>query len=187
MNRQKKQLLTLMTLLAFLLIGYLSLESYNISEERKEEANTIVITEFEADDVTAFSYDYNGVTYSYTRNDEEWSYDGNDILDMDESLIDSMLNIAGSLLGEDMASEYESLDTYGLDDPIKTIVITMTDGTQSTIKVGNYNEILGFYYLMVEDDNNLYLVDSSIFDTFEISNTSLEYVEEETEEVTETE
>lgn len=186
MKRQKKQLITLMTLFVFLLIAYFGLYSYNSQQAQKEEEeNTIVITEFEADEVEAFSYDYNGVTYSYTKVDGEWLYDGNDTLDMDESMITSLLTTAGNLLGEDMITEYESLDTYGLVTPVKTVTITLADGTQITMKLGDYNDIVGFYYLMVDGDSNLYLVDSTLLDTFEVSYTSLEYVEEETEEVTE--
>ena len=104
---------------------------------------------------------------------------------MDESSIISMLNIAGSLLGEEQMSEYASLDTYGFDSPAKTIKLTLTDGTVLTIKVGDYNEIVGFYYLVVEGDDNLYLVDGTIYDTFEVSNADIEVLEEETEENTE--
>lgn len=78
------------------------------------------------------------------------------------------------------------MDTYGLDSPSKTITITLSDGSQKTIKIGAYNEILGFYYLLVEGDKHLYLVDSTIYDTFEISYADLEVVvEESTEEITE--
>lgn len=191
MKNQKKQLLTLVTLFVFLIFAYIGLQIYNDNETKKEEEeNTIVITEFTAEEVVAFSYDYNGSTYSYTLKDEAWIYDGDTTLDMDESLIVSMLTTAGSLLGQEKVSEYDSLDTYGLDAPVKTITFTFTDGTVQIIKIGTYNEILGFYYLMVEGDTNLYLVDGSIYDTFEVSDTELEVVVEEsvdenTEESTE--
>lgn len=186
MKNQKKQLITLITLFAFLIVAYFGIENYNTAEAQKEEeANTIIITEFTGDEVTAFSYDYNGETYSYTKNEDVWLYDGDTSLDMDETIIISMLDTAGSLLGEDVFSEYESLDTYGLNEPAKTIYITMSDATEHILKVGDYNDIVGFYYFMVEGDSNLYLVDSTILNTFEVSYASLEYVEEVTEEATE--
>ncbi len=180
MKNQKKQLITLIALFVFLISAYIGLQVYNDNETEKEEKeNRIVITEFTAEEVVSFSYDYNGITYSYTLNDEAWLYDGDTTLDMDESSIILMLTTAGSLLGQDRVSEYASLDMYGLDIPVKTVVITLTDGTVKTIKIGDYNEILGFYYLMVEGDENLYLVDSTIYDTFEISEADLEVVAEE--------
>lgn len=180
MKNQKKQLITLIALFVFLISAYIGLQVYNDNETEKEEKeNRIVITEFTAEEVVSFSYDYNGITYSYTLNDEAWLYDGDTTLDMDESSIILMLTTAGSLLGQDRVSEYASLDMYGLDVPVKTVVITLTDGTVKTIKIGDYNEILGFYYLMVEGDENLYLVDSTIYDTFEISEADLEVVAEE--------
>lgn len=179
MKRQKKQLITLAALFVFLLLAYFGLHNYNnIEAQKEEENNTIVITEFESDEVSAFSYDYDGENYSYTKKEDEWLYDGDSTLDMEETLIISMLDTAGSLLGEEIISEYDSLDTYGLENPSKTITVTLTDDTQITIKVGAYNDIVGYYYLLVEGDNNLYLVDSTILYTFEVSYTELEYVEE---------
>lgn len=179
MKRQKKQLITLAALFVFLLLAYFGLQNYNnIEAQKEEENNTIVITEFESDEVSAFSYDYDGENYSYTKKEDEWLYDGDSTLDMEETLIISMLDTAGSLLGEEIISEYDSLDTYGLENPSKTITVTLTDDTQITIKVGAYNDIVGYYYLLVEGDNNLYLVDSTILYTFEVSYTELEYVEE---------
>lgn len=179
MKRQKKQLITLAALFVFLLLAYFGLQNYNnIEAQKEEENNTIVITEFESDEVSAFSYDYDGENYSYTKKEDEWLYDGDSTLDMEETLIISMLDTAGSLLGEEIISEYDSLDTYGLENPSKTITVTLTDDTQITIKVGAYNDIVSYYYLLVEGDNNLYLVDSTILYTFEVSYTELEYVEE---------
>lgn len=187
MKSQKKQLLILAVLFVFLLVSYITLQTYNEKEaEMETEENIFVITEFTADEVVSFSYDYEGMTYAYTLDGDAWLYDGNPELDMEEDSILSILNVAGSLLGQKKVSEYEALDTYGLDYPSKTITITLSDGSQKTIKIGAYNEILGFYYLLVEGDEHLYLVDSTIYDTFEISYADLEVVvEESTEEITE--
>ena len=186
MKNQKKQFITLLIFFAFLLVAYITLQIYNENEAKKaEEQDTFVITEFTADEVVSFTYDYSGVNYSYSFSDESWLYDENTDLDMDESAITSMLNTAGSLLGQEKISEYASLDTYGLDSPVKKITVTLADGTVLTIRVGAYNEIVGLYYLMVDGDENLYLVDSTIYDTFEVSNADIEVVEAETEENTE--
>ena len=187
MKSQKKQLLILVVLFVFLLVSYITLQTYSEKEaEMETEENIFVITEFTADEVVSFSYDYEGMTYAYTLDGDAWLYDGNPELDMEENSILSILNVAGSLLGQQKVSEYEALDTYGLDSPSKTITITLSDGSQKTIKIGAYNEILGFYYLLVEGDEHLYLVDSTIYDTVEISYADLEVVvEESTEEITE--
>lgn len=188
MKKQRKQLVTMVVFLAFLIVAYIGLGVYNDAQAKKEEEeSTIVVTDFDSEDVVAFSYDYNDETYTFSKNEDVWTYDSKAGFDVDESLVESMLVVAGSLLGEDAITEYETVDTYGFDTPQKTVSLTMSDGSSIKIQVGDYNNIVGFYYLMVEGDSNLYLVDSTLLDTFEVSYTSLEYIEEETEETTETE
>lgn len=188
MKRQKKQLITLLSFLVFLAIAYFGLKSYNDAETKKEEeASTIYVTNFTSDEVDAFSYDYSGVTYSFTKEDTEWIFEGDASLNMDETIIHSMLAIAGNVLAQNEAAEYEGLDTYGLQTPAKTISITKTDGTMIILKIGNYNEMLDGYYLIIDGIETLYVVDDSLLSTFEVSYTSLEYVEEETESTESTE
>lgn len=186
MKKQRKQLITMAVFLGFLIVAYFGLDVYNDAQAKKEEeANTIVVTDFDYTDVVAFSYDYNGVSYSFTKQDDVWNFDDNADFDVDESLVESMLTTAGSLLGEEEITDYESVDIYGFDDPQKTVSLTMSDGSTVTIQVGDYNDIVGYYYLMLEGDENLYLADSTLLYTFEVAYTELEYVEETTEEVTE--
>lgn len=188
MKRQKKQLITLLSFLVFLAIAYFGLKSYNDAETKKEEeASTIYVTNFTSDEVDAFSYDYSGVTYSFTKEDSEWIFEGDASLNIDETIIHSMLAIAGNVLAQNEAAEYETLDTYGLQTPAKTISITKTDGTMIILKIGNYNEMLDGYYLIIDGIETLYVVDDSLLSTFEVSYTSLEYVEEETESTESTE
>lgn len=184
MKKQRKQLIIMATFLGFLIIAYFGLNVYNDAQAKKEEEEqTIVVTDFDYEDVVAFSYDYNNETYNFTKLGDVWSYDADAEFDVDESLVESMLATAGSLLGEEVVTDYETLDTYGFDEPQKTVSLTMSEGSTVTIQVGDYNDIVGWYYLMVEGDSNLYLADSTLLYTYEVSYTSLEYVDEETESV----
>lgn len=96
-----------------------------------------------------------------------------------------MLMVVCSLQAAEYHDAYESLDNYGLDTPQKVVYLTFSDGAKVKIQLGDYNDMVGYYYLMVEGDTNLYLVDGTFIDTFEVPYTSLEYIEEETEEETE--
>lgn len=183
MKKQRKQLIIMAAFLGFLIVAYFGLDIYNDAQTKKEEEEqNVVVTDFDYEEVVAFSYDYNDETLSFTKTDDEWVYDAKPGFDVDESVVESMLETAGSLLGEEVITEYETVDTYGLDNPQKRVCFTMSDGTTVTIQVGDYNDIVGLYYLMIEDDENLYMVDSTLLYTFEVSYTSLEYIEEETEE-----
>lgn len=73
MKSQKKQLLILAVLFVFLLVSYITLQTYNEKEaEMETEENIFVITEFTADEVVSFSYDYEGMTYAYTLDGYVW-------------------------------------------------------------------------------------------------------------------
>lgn len=80
------------TFLGFLIIAYFGLNVYNDAQAKKEEEEqTIVVTDFDYEDVVAFSYDYNNETYSFTKSGDVWSYDADAEFDVDESLVDSTL------------------------------------------------------------------------------------------------
>lgn len=186
MKNQRKQLITMVVFLGFLIVAYFGIGVYNDAQAQKEEEEqTIVVTDFDYEDVVAFSYDYNDATYTFSKNEDVWTYDSKPGFDVDETLIEDMLATAGSLLGEEKITEYETVETYGFDDPQKTVSLTFSDGTTMIIQVGDYNDIVGAYYLMIEGEDTLYMADSTLLATYEVSYTSLEYVEEETEESTE--
>lgn len=187
MKKQRKQLIAMLVFLVVLVAAYIGIGIYNDTEAEKEEDDAIVIMNFELDDVVAFAYDYEDTNYMFSKSEETWIYDSNPDFDVDESLVESLLASVRYVLGEDAIMEYEEVGTYGLDTPQKTISFTFTDGSTKKVQIGNYNDMLGYYYLMIEGDDNLYLVDSTLLYAFEISYTDLEYIEEETEEVTEEE
>ena len=191
MKKQRKQLLIMVVFLAFLVIAYFALGAYNEAQSKKEEENTqqetFVVTDLDYEDVVAFSYNYEEESNSFTKTDDVWSYDANTAFDVDESLVEDMLSAACSLVAQDYFDAYESLDNYGLDAPQKVVSLTFADGSVVNLQLGNYNDIVGYYYLMVEGDSNLYLVDSTLLNTFDVSYADLEYVVEETETETVTE
>ena len=172
--------------LGFLVISYFTLGIYNDAQEEKDEEETIVVANVDYNEIVAFSYNYNEEEYDFVKSEEVWNYSQMTEFDVDEALVENMLSVTASLLAQEYFTDYESLETYGLDVPQKTISLTLSDGSAVKFLIGNYNEIMGYYYLMVEGDSNLYMVDDTLLSTFDVSYTNLEYIEEtETEEVTE--
>ena len=187
MKKQKKQLIIMVVFLGFLLISYFALGAYNDAQTNTEEEQeeTIVVTDFDEENVVAFSYTYEEESNSFTKSEDVWSYDADATFDVDESLVEDMLSDVSYLIAQDYFDTYESLDNYGLDAPQMTVSMTFVDGSAKKLLLGDYNDIVGTYYLMVEGDNNLYVVDSTLLDTFEVSYADLEYILEETETVSE--
>ena len=184
MEKQKKQFIVVLILLVVAVAAYLILHVYNDKKEAKEEAeedaDTITITDFDADDVTAFSYQLNGETLSFTKDGDNWLYDGDTSLDLDEDSITSMLSAVSNLTTEEALEEYDSLSDYGLDTPSNTITVTTADGT-ITLLAGNQNEITNSYYMMTGDSDTVYLISTDLNSTFSSAVDDLIAEEEETE------
>ena len=51
-------------------------------EKKQEEEHKVTVTQMETSDVTAFSYERNGTTLSFTKNGEDWVYDGDTTIDI---------------------------------------------------------------------------------------------------------
>ena len=183
MKKQRKQLIIMEILLVFLIFAYVGLGAYNKNQTKNEEENqeTIQVTDLNVEDVVAFSYNYEEESNHFTKSDDVWSYDANADFDVEESLVEAMLADACNLIAQDYMENYEALDNYGLDEPQKTVSMTLSDGSTVLLQLGDYNDIMGYYYLMVEGDNNLYMVDSTLLDAFEVSYADLEHVAESTE------
>ncbi len=184
MEKQKKQFIVVLILLVVAVAAYLILHVYNDKKEAKEEAeedaDTITITDFDTDDVTAFSYQLNGETLSFTKDGDNWLYDGDTSLDLDEDSITSMLSAVSNLTTEEALEEYDSLSDYGLDTPSNTITVTTADGT-ITLLAGNQNEITNSYYMMTGDSDTVYLISTDLNSTFGSVVDDLIAEEEETE------
>lgn len=188
MKRQKKQFVIILIVLAVVLVATFGMKTYNKNQEEKktaeEEASIIYITKADPDDITAFSYQVDKTTYSFTKDGENWIYDGDSSLDMDEDEIETMLESLEALTATDEIT-YKELSDYGLDEPSDVISYT-TDSGNVTISVGNKNDMLASYYVMTEEDGKVYLTETSLADVFSKTPEELT-ASEDTESVEDTE
>lgn len=188
MQKQKKQFVIILILLIVCAGAFLGVRYYNQKQEEKEkaeeEAETITVTDLETDAITAFSYYLDGEQLSFTKSGEDWIYDGDAAIDMDESTIDSMLSAAASLTAEDEINGADDLSEYGLDQPSNTIVLATAEGAV-TLYLGDKNTILSEYYLKTDASDTVYLVSASLSSQFNKTIGDLTAVAEETEAVTE--
>ncbi|MGN0352283.1 MAG: DUF4340 domain-containing protein [Roseburia sp.] len=184
MEKQKRQFVIILAVLVVMILAYVGIHFYNKKAEEKEaaeeDAATVTITDFDTDDVTAFSYQLNGETLSFTKEGDNWLYDGDATLDLDESVMETMLSAASNLTATEELDDYDSLADYGLDAPENTITITTSEGV-ITLMVGNSNEITGDYYIMTGDSDTVYLIGSSLSSSFGKTVEELIAEEEETE------
>ena len=188
MKKQKIQFIVLLIVLAVLVVATFGMKWYNKNKEEEktaeEEAATIYISNVDTDSITAFSYEVNQVTYSFTKNGDTWTYDGDTSIDIDEDAINTMLDTFSSLTATDEIT-YDDLSDFGLDNPTDLVTFTTEDGSTS-IYVGNKNDMLGSYYVMTGEDSKVYLTETSLADKFSKTIEELT-VTEDTESVESTE
>ena len=190
MQKQKKQMIVLVILLILLILAYIGVHFYSKKQEEKEnakeEAEKIQVTDLEVSDITQFSYVLDGTTLSFTKNGTEWTYDGDQSVDIDESALETLLNKASAITASDEVTEYDDLADFGLDDPANTVTLK-TDSGLTTIYIGSQNEITNEYYLKTGDSAPATGFDKSIEDlTAKADDTETE-AEEPSEAVDETE
>lgn len=189
MKRQKKQLVFLAVILLLGIAGLLALQHYNKSKEeeqaKQEEAEKVYVTGLDENDVTGFSYLYNGVALEFTKEEDTWYYTGDRSVSLDQDAVSAMVNTMTTLTAQQELTEYGELSEYGLNTPSNTITLTTEDGTVS-VYVGSQNSMLGQYYVKTSESDSLYLVSGTVYSTFQKGVTELTAQEEadtETEEV----
>ena len=91
MKKQKIQFIVILIVLAVLIAATFGMKWYNKNKEEEktaeEEASTIYISKVDVDTITAFTYEIDHVTYSFTKDGDTWTYDGDTSLDMDEEAV----------------------------------------------------------------------------------------------------
>ena len=187
MKKQKRQFMILLALVVLICAAYAGVKFYDQrqqeKEKKQEEENKVTVTQMETSDVTAFSYERNGTTLSFTKNGEDWVYDGDTTIDIDEDTVKTMLSSATALTAEEEVTDYENLSDFGLEHSSNTITLK-TDDSEITLYVGDKNAITSQYYIKTADSETVYLISTTLPSEF---NKTIEELtaEEETETATE--
>lgn len=160
MEKQKKQLLLLLGALV-LIVGAWFGVSLIPEEDESEETMSYQVSDLEEDAVTKLTYTNGQGTLSFTKDGEEWIYEADKSIDIEESTIENMIGKLASYASENQITEVEDISLYGLDTPVYTILLS--DGTKAyTMLVGDYNTTTYTYYMCLEGEPSVvYTVQSS--------------------------
>ena len=188
MKKQPKQFLVLLVALVLLVGGYFGLRAYNkVSEEKAEQAlqeTMVTMIDGEVEDIVALSYDHNGETYSYEKEDGVWYYAPDHSLNLQQSMLTGMLEKYIPLVSRQKIENVTDYAQYGLDESAKRVTLR-TEEAEYTVYVGAYNSITAATYFKMEGDTSVYVTTAAIAGSF--NQTVEELIEEisETEETTE--
>lgn len=180
MKRQRTQLLILVLVLCALAAAFFGIRQYNKVQAQKpaEEEESISVIDAAKDDVTAFSYDYEGETYSFEKEDDTWYAAEDHSLNIKQTRMTSMLGGVSPLTATQVIENVTDLAQYGLVTPQRTITLE-TAGASYILYVGDENELTSSYYVSLPSTDTVYVVSASSINRF---NYALEDLIEEEEE-----
>ena len=163
MNRTKK-LGILLGVLVFVCIATFGVTKYESKKEQIKNSDEIILS-LPADTVTAFSWEYDGKTFAFHK-DESWLYDGDENFPVDQDVMADLLadyeNFGVAFIIEDV----EDYAQYGLSDPECTINIS-TDSEDYEISLGDFSNMDQQRYVSI-GDGNVYLVNTDPLDKLDL-------------------
>lgn len=195
MRKQKIQFIVLAVILIVCIGGYFGITSYYKNKESNEkEASTIKVLEIENyKDLTKVSYNYEDATINLVKKDNKWKDESDTSKNLDSNNINSeMLSTLVEIDASTKIDSPEDISQYGftkdsdgnITGKTNSISVTDNDGKVNKIYIGSTNPYDSTkYYMMVNDDTNVYVVDSTVNDAF---SKDVEELEEETTTVEET-
>ena len=165
MNKRKKVQLAFVCIVFILILGaYLSFRYYmnHLPEEAEETAETYEAINIDTSLVTEIGIISGNGTVNLQKTGDEWLCIDNEEEKIDSAKVESFLSSAGQISSELKIEEVDDMSEYGLDNPSINITLQW-DNNLYVIKTGDYNSITGYYYLSVNDDNNVYTIDGSLY------------------------
>lgn len=171
--------------LVVLAAAFLGIRQYNknaSSATSTTEDTQETVLDVNSDDITSFSYVYEGETYAFEKKDETWYYTDDHSLNLNQERIKAMILKVAPLKADQVIENVTDMSQYGLADPERTIQYETADRSV-IINVGNLNSMTSQYYIAFPSEMKVYVVATNVVTGF---NYTLDDLVEETTEATET-
>ena len=145
--KKKKGPLILTGVLVILLILYLGLSSWNKKQDKKEEKETVKVTDLDESTITAIKYQVAAGEMSFEKDVDTWYYSEDKDFPLKQSEPEKIAKAAAQITADRKLEDGDSLDAYGLDDPNYYIVINRDHGRRrnsnnSQLRRFNRNRLL---------------------------------------------
>lgn len=185
MKKKQRQMIGMLLALVVLAAAFLGIRQYNknaSSATSTTEDTQETVLDVNSDDITSFSYVYEGETYAFEKKDETWYYTDDHSLNLNQDRIKAMILKVAPLKADQVIENVTDMSQYGLADPERTIQYETADRSV-IINVGNLNSMTSQYYIAFPSEMKVYAVTTNVVTGF---NYTLDDLVEETTEATET-
>lgn len=183
MKKQKRQMVILLLVFAALLALFFGVKQYNKIQAQKpaEEEEVIAVIDAAAEDVIRISYDYDGESNTFEKEEDTWYAAEDHSLNIKQTRLTNMAGAVTPLEAGQRIEDVTDLSQYGLTEPQRTITIE-TAAKSYILYVGDKNELTSSYYVCLPGETVVYTVSTSDISRFDYALADL--IEEEEEEST---
>ena len=165
-----KKLLILVLVLAVLVGGYFAVRHFFADEDEDETigTETVPVQAMTADEVQQIEYLYGNEKITLVKQGDTWKLADDPQFPVDQAFAGAMASDSAELSALRLVSENaDNFAEYGLAEPETAYLFTLTDGSQVTYFIGNYNSFGGAYYMNVAGTDRIYLIAGDYLETFD--------------------
>ncbi len=178
MKKQKIQLIILLVILGCAIGAYFAAKTYSAHKEASEKSPTYTAFSLSDDDVSGIqnitvTNDAGGFNVNHDSSADTWSFSDFPDETVDTTQIKTMTDALSDLSSDNEITDVTDFTQYGLDSPVMTITITLSDGSTHKLEVGDYNSQISEYYLRVDDADTVYTISSTIYSDFNVTTSNL--------------
>ena len=181
MTKKKKRtrMIAAVLLLAVLAVTYvLVLRADFNGEDVEEETEEITVLEIEREDISTVRLENSYGTLQFAYDGETWTSEDDPAFQLNQDSMSALFNRLNPLTAVRDLGEQEDLEAYGLAEPVITISITLQDGQEIAVYLGNDSSD-GNLYFMTSESGSIYTGDSYLATAFDCQLSDLEVEEED--------
>lgn len=171
-----------LTLVVLAVIYILVLQADFNGEDTVEEENAITVLSVEREDIRTARIENSKGTLQFSYDGETWTSEDDPAFALNQDSVSALFNRLNPLEAVRDLGAQEELADYGLETPVITITVTLEDGQEFTVYLGNEASD-GNLYFMTSESDHVYTGDSYLATAFDCELPDLE-AEEDTEEDT---
>lgn len=170
-TKKIKRLVIALVLVILAGVAYLVLLNYSDKKEEaenqkaQEEAEASVVFETDTDKVSSISFQGDDGKLAFEKKDDVWTYPEDAVFQMKDSRIQTLLADISSVSCTRELDAKGDLAQFGLEDPVNTIEITLSDGTEKALYVGNKNTSTHELYFQTEEKSDTVYMTKTALDT----------------------
>ena len=173
MKKKAVRLAVAAALLAVLTTAFFVIKNLTKEEEKQ---GPVTVSQTPVKDIEGITYRCEatkGEPISLVREKDIWYYEKDKEFPLDQVFVTNTMAVSAaeavSKAERTIENPEEDLSQYGLDQPVLTVILKKITGDEVKLNVGSYNAGVEGYYLQVEGDQKLYLIDATMVFAFDVS------------------